>query len=90
MAKRSTTARDTGDSLTASSSALASALAAVESSAPSNKQPLRWTPDADKVLRAGLARGLSWTRLAVILAPLLGRRVCRITMVDRARALGIA
>jgi hypothetical protein len=69
---------------------LAAALAAVEASPMRARGAIRWTPDADAVIRAACTKGLPAARTAEIVGGLLGRRVGRTAVQDRARALGIA
>jgi hypothetical protein len=78
---------NTGDQLTDSARLLAQALAAVDAM-PVGRTAIRWTPEADAVIKAAHARGVSTCKLPPIIAPLLnGRVVNRMAIYDRLRAL---
>jgi hypothetical protein len=81
---------NTGDQLTDSARLLAQALAAVDAM-PVGRTAIRWTPEADAVIKAAHARGVPTSRLPPILAPLLGGRVVsRMAVDDRMRVLTTA
>ena len=89
MARRKQARRDTGDQLTASAAALATAMAALDTFKAGKGTPVRWTLDADAVIRAGRKKGVPAATICKIVGPLLGRTVSENAVRMRVEALGI-
>lgn len=66
---------------------LAAAMAAIEAAAPS--RVVRWTAEADAILRAATVRRLSLRATAGILSDYFGRPLSRDAITRRVEALGI-